>query len=287
MEFKINFRAVEIAGSGIILEKSYDIRETYDLMPSRNVGIELLNRFNLKTEEVSKNHIKSMSNNIAVEISQSLAEESGRFTEESEIYVKISKSILQSFIDIDVFDGKQGKELQYIAREKDLLKFWIDNNFELLILSDTDKEKLKERQQERESIKAEKEAQEAEKAAREEERRSWILANGSDYLKDCLELGIKANREYVVERAALEFPGYTVDYTDNAKWEVKFSPSPEAISELKKVRKLGADAEIIWLTREAKERNEDEDEYDYEPFEPCEAVLVRKYLGKYDLVKTI
>lgn len=79
----------------------------------------------------------------------------------------------------------------------------------------------------------EKQKREAEKAKREQEKADWIRKHGSQYLKDCLELGVKANLEYVVERAALEFPGYTVDYANNAQWDEKFSPSPEALAELK------------------------------------------------------
>lgn len=134
---------------------------------------------------------------------------------------------------------------------------------------------------------AEKVAREAEKAAREKEKAEWIRQHGSDYLKDCLELGIKANLEYVVERAAIEFPGYTVDYANNAYWEEKFSPSQDALDELKRVRGLGANAEIVWLTRPAKVRNDD-DEFEHEDeFEPCEAVVIRNFLGKYDLVQRI
>lgn len=127
---------------------------------------------------------------------------------------------------------------------------------------------------------------EAEKEAREKERAEWIKQYGSDYLKDCLELGVSANLEYVVERAAMEFPGFTVDYTDNANWERRFSPSHEALEELKALRNAGVeDSDIFWLTRPAKVRDEDDDD-DYD-FEPCEAIIIRNYLGKYDLVKII
>lgn len=129
-----------------------------------------------------------------------------------------------------------------------------------------------------------KATREAEKAALEEDRRNWVLAHGSQYLKDCLELGVKANLEYVVERAELEFPGYTVDYADNVRWEEKFSPSPEALSELKKLRGKDIDAEIVWLTSPAKVRTDDDGYYD-EGFETCEAIMIRNFLGRYDLVK--
>jgi hypothetical protein len=140
----------------------------------------------------------------------------------------------------------------------------------------------------------ERKAKEAEsKAAYENDRREWILAHGSQYLKDCLELGIKANLEYVVERAAMEFPGYTVDYADSASWGEKVSPSEEAIAELKALRAKGCQAEIVWLENPAEVRTGDyefidDDDYDgYGNFEftPREAVVIWGYLGSYDLVK--
>lgn len=134
-------------------------------------------------------------------------------------------------------------------------------------------------------------AREAEKAFREAEKTEWIREHGSQYLKDCFDLDVKANLEYVVERAALEFPGYTVDYAETAKWDEKFSPSPEALSELKRVRATGADAKIVWLTEPAQVRKVEPayDEYGYredEKYEPCEAVVIKKFLGRYDLFKT-
>ena len=131
-------------------------------------------------------------------------------------------------------------------------------------------------------------AHEAEKKRREQEKAEWIRKYGSDYLKDCLELGVKANLEYVVERAAMEFPDYIVDYAECADWEEKFSPSREALSELKKLRANGVDAEIVWLTKEPKVRKDDDDNYYYDDeFEPCEAILIRNYLGYYNLFKII
>lgn len=160
---------------------------------------------------------------------------------------------------------------------------------------------LEREQKEAAEKKAEREAEEeaerakraAEKAAYENDRREWILSHGSQYLKDCLELGIKANLEYIVERAAMEFPGYTVDYADSASWGEKVSPSEEAIAELKELRAKGYRAEIIWLKSPAEVRKgdyefTDDDDYDgYGNFDfaPREAIVIRGYLGTYDLVK--
>ena len=112
------------------------------------------------------------------------------------------------------------------------------------------------------------------------ERKEWILKYGSQYLKDCLEMDIKANKEYVFERAALEFPDFEVDYKDNAGWEEKVSPSQKAIDELKDLWNKDIKSEIVWLTNPIDEN----DEYG---FESCEAIAIRNFLGKYDLIKII
>ena len=150
-----------------------------------------------------------------------------------------------------------------------------------------DAEKLAE-----EKAKTEREQEkEQEREKREQEKADWIRNNGSQYLKDCLELGIKANREYVIERAAMEHPGFTVDYTDNADWEEIFSPSPEALQELKELRNAGVNANLVWLIKPAKTGKDDdddnEDEYYVSMFESCEALVIRDFLGRYDLVKIV
>jgi len=150
----------------------------------------------------------------------------------------------------------------------------------------------KNKSKEEENIKAFKKAEEAkklamiaEKAVREKRRRAWILAHGSQYLRDCLELNVMANLEYVVELVEFEFPGYTVDYAENIDWEEKFSPSVEALSELKRVRGLRFNCEIVWLKSPALVRKDDDN--CYHVYEPREAVVITDYLGKYTLVKEI
>lgn len=151
--------------------------------------------------------------------------------------------------------------------------------------------RLEEAKARYEEEEAKKKAREEEKRAREQEKADWIRKYGSQYLKDCLELGVKANLEYVVERAEHEFPGYTVDYADNAEWDEKFSPSQEALDELKLLREKGVESDIIWLTSPAIVRNEDNEEdeceyyYEEEKYEPREAVVIKNFLGMYTLVK--
>lgn len=132
---------------------------------------------------------------------------------------------------------------------------------------------------------------EAEKAAAELEKLEWIDRHGSDYLKRArLQHQYDCQRPYVFERAALEAPGYTVDWHDGAEWKSRSCPSVAALDELETMQaKNIGDVMIVWLTAPAKpERdNAGDDDYDYEPFLPSEAVAVRNYLGKYDLVKIL
>lgn len=145
-----------------------------------------------------------------------------------------------------------------------------------------DKEERKAESEKRSAaIEASNIKRDEEKKQREQEKRDWILKHGSQYLKDCLELNVKANKEYVFERAGIEFPGYVVDYSDDARWDDKVSPSKEALKELKGLRAKKVESEIVWLKdRYFTESND----YDNNPT-PCEAVMIHNYLGKYDLVK--
>ena len=133
----------------------------------------------------------------------------------------------------------------------------------------------------REAERAEREAAaQAEKEAREAKKAAWIEAHGSDYLKDAHALGYNCQRQYVTERATLEFPDFWVDFDDNASWNDRACPSPEALAEVKALVAVGHDAQVVWLTD-----NGAADRENWEYFEPCEAVVIRDYLGKYDLVK--
>lgn len=127
-------------------------------------------------------------------------------------------------------------------------------------------------QREAESKRREAAAAEAAQQARIEERRAWALAHGSPRLRKCVEAGYDCQRLYVFERAALEHPAYVVDFDDKATWKSRSGPSEAALDEAARVG-----GEIIWLTSLP-----DEDYVD-----PCEAVVIREYLGKYDLVKAM
>jgi hypothetical protein len=120
-------------------------------------------------------------------------------------------------------------------------------------------------------------AAEQAKAARKADKAAWIAAHGSDHLKAAFGAGYDCQRKYVSERAALEHPGYAVDFSDNAAWRDRSCPGAAALAEA-----LSAGGEVVWLTTD--ENNEPVERRGGES-DGAEAVVIRQYLGKYDLIK--
>lgn len=114
--------------------------------------------------------------------------------------------------------------------------------------------------------------------------RQWIAEHGSDYLRRATEMGYDCTDEYVTERAAKELPGYVVDMGDNVGWTDRTSPSPAALDEAERLIKAGYAAQVVWLTHGVEA--DDDDGWDDDEYEPHEAVVVRKFLGKYDLIRS-
>lgn len=114
-----------------------------------------------------------------------------------------------------------------------------------------------------------------EREQREAERAAWIAEHGSPALRRRAAAGYDCQRRYVFERAALEYPGFLVDYADNAAWKSRSDPSDAALDEAERVG-----GRVVWLTRLPRV-DEEEDEY----FGETEAVVVEGFLGKYDLIK--
>ena len=141
------------------------------------------------------------------------------------------------------------------------------------------------------SIKAEREAKAAsEKAIREAleaEKLAWILEHGSNYLKDAASLDYDCQRLYAIERSSLEYPDFTLDFDDKADWSSRSCPSAKAIAIVKSLVAFGIDAQVVWLTSPVD--GEESDEFDDEEsgFDAREAIVIRDYLGKYDLVKIV
>jgi hypothetical protein len=151
-------------------------------------------------------------------------------------------------------------------------------------------DKLVAREHERETAKRAAEAVEeaADSAARAAtkallniDKREWIEAHGSDFLKKAVGADYNCQRAYVSERAALEFPGYVVDFQDNANWDSRACPSEKALDEALRVK-----GTAVWLTSPAQDEAPHRDDDDYEGrYESCEAVVIIDYLSKYDLVR--
>lgn len=124
---------------------------------------------------------------------------------------------------------------------------------------------------------------ELKKAAAEAERQTWIEAHGSAYLKQCEARGYNCQRQYALERASFEYPGWDLDYNNTSAWKDRSGPSQKALS-----AEIDAPlSRIVWLTAPASSELVDSELYGDEYFESCEALVIRNYLGKYDLVKII
>lgn len=276
MDFKVNFRAVGIAGSSTRSEKEYDIiNKNFASEDNVIIGTDLLKKLNLSANQVNNTKITGYNNNIQIIITQAEAEETKLFGNENEIYVNVSFDILKTYFDIvlNSFDN-----LVFIPHTERIIQFWKDNNYNTLILTDKDQIKLEQREQNRIEVENIKRQEEENKIKRNQEKEDWIKNHGSQYLKDCLELGQFALKEYVTERAVFEFPDFELDFNDEMKWDDRYSPSQEALNELKKIRMNYPELEsdIVRLK-----------EYEDDGWYYFEAVVIRKYLGKYDLVKKL
>lgn len=129
---------------------------------------------------------------------------------------------------------------------------------------------------------------ELEKAQREAEKATWIEAQGSDHLKRAFAGGYNCQRLYVTERAAVEAPGFVVDFDDAAQWKDRSCPSMAALEVEEAANQWGiGKVMVVWLTTGPSAEVENEDEYGEPYFQEVEAVIIRGYLGRYDLVKII
>jgi hypothetical protein len=120
---------------------------------------------------------------------------------------------------------------------------------------------------------------EAEKQHKREEMAEWIERHGDEQLKLAHANNYKCHRLYVSQRAALEYPGFILDFDDKSTWKERVGPSLTALKKLGEYP--GTNATIVWLTGMG-----DDDEEICE-FECSEAIAIRQYLGKYDLLLPI
>jgi len=139
-----------------------------------------------------------------------------------------------------------------------------------------------QRAREREEQKA------AAQAAWDAEMRRWAAEQGSDHLKLCLEGGYRCDRIYVLERAAVERPGWIVDFYDRAGWKERTNPSLEALIQARDETIDTTPVRVVWITAPPRaDPGEEFGEELGEEFEPREGLVICGYLGKYDLVRWI
>jgi alpha-D-ribose 1-methylphosphonate 5-triphosphate synthase subunit PhnH len=114
------------------------------------------------------------------------------------------------------------------------------------------------------------------KARREADKLAWVEVHGSEHLAQAVAAGYDCQRLYVSERAAAERPGFVVDFDDRADWRTRSCPSEAALALAE-----AHGGTVVWLTNSAYELHE------AEFWEPREAVVIREYLGKYDLIREL
>jgi len=124
---------------------------------------------------------------------------------------------------------------------------------------------------------------EAAKAQAEADKLAWCAAHGSPHLAQAVAAGYDCTRLYATERAAVEYPGYVLDYKNNAEWTSRSCPTAKALTEA-----LAVNGEVVWLKEPPRSANPDPEDYwdDSETY-PCEAVVISSFLGKYNLIREI
>ena len=161
---------------------------------------------------------------------------------------------------------------------KDLSLEWYEKLEAIRQLQKRVKQSYLERERELERRKIEH--QEAAKQRRLEQKKGWIESNGSKHLKKAFGAGYDCQRLYAQERAAMEFPAFHLDFDNKAEWNSRSCPSMKALEIAEEYsREI---PEIVWVTRKH-DFNPEEDLY-YPENNECEAVVIRDFLGKYDLV---
>jgi len=112
------------------------------------------------------------------------------------------------------------------------------------------------------------------------EKASWIEAHGSDRLKKAHDEDYPHNGAYAAERGSLELgDGWIIDTKNAYGWDQKVYPSEAALDLEKALKTEGHMAEIVWVTRD-RTRQDDEDD----AFVPFEALVIRKFLDKYNAI---
>lgn len=117
------------------------------------------------------------------------------------------------------------------------------------------------------------------KEKRRQEMLQWIEQNGSEYLRKCIRLGYKCNREYVRERASIEYPQFVPDFASAVEYHEKTAPSTNALELLEELLAKGINAKIVWVS----DIERDSDPYFDLPTPPFEAIMIPEYLDYANL----
>jgi hypothetical protein len=121
----------------------------------------------------------------------------------------------------------------------------------------------------------------AAKEAIKADRLAWIENHGSEHLKKAIAAGYNCQRKYVEERSAFEFPEFDLDFDDLLKHRSRSCPSLNALDWLDRLPQ----GQIVWV-EERHDRSDDDEDYEDElNYKGEEAIVLERYLGKYDLVK--
>jgi hypothetical protein len=124
-----------------------------------------------------------------------------------------------------------------------------------------------------------KAGEEAAQEAWDADKAAWIEAHGSDRLKKAHATGYPHNRAYIQERATAELgEGWIVDMKNAYEWDRKASPSERALDLERTLKNTGFKAQIVWVKSDGTERDDDD------AFEPFEALVVREFLSRYDVI---
>lgn len=117
---------------------------------------------------------------------------------------------------------------------------------------------------------------ELEKAAAEAEKDSWIRQYGSAHLKEAWLADYPSSREYLVERAAKEFPGFTLDFDGNGGDTSRSFPSRKALAAEKYLQSLGVSCRVVWVTQWPFDKRDEV----IEDNDACEAIRISDWYGK-------
>lgn len=193
----------------------------------------------------------------------------------------------QSIAEIISFEKDRRKRIDY--KYKELAPIVAEKLKEYKEMVKKIEEEEERKRQEKERLR-EAELEKARKARElfEKDKIEWIKKHGSEHLKVAIDLGYNCQRKYALERAEKEFPNYVLDYNSTADYYARSCPSEDALFEVKELIDKGYNAKVVWLINEPSNHIESDDsdiDYCSNDFVECEAILIKDYLGNYELFK--